>query len=103
MKLRNLKVHTDKIEASIQVSWLKTKKITIPTRKMMYVFSDPSTWDEVAIRPLEGSSFKELADLIFDMADKDSSSLTDILLKISGQHHNSYENEMFRQMLAGRN
>ena len=69
----------------------------------MYVFSDPSTWDAVAQRTLEGDVFKELSELIFDMADKDPKTLSEVFLKVAGKHHNAYENETFRNMLAGRN
>lgn len=103
MKLKNIKVYSDKTIASISIGWLNTKSIEIPTRKLLYVFSDPSTWDEVAQIELKGDTYKELAEMIFGMAERDPNTLSEVLLKIAGQHHNPYENEMFKQMLSGRN
>lgn len=103
MKIEKLQVSESRIDAEIKMGFFKRKKISIPTRKMMYVFSDPNNWDELSNKSLEGVDFHDLARAIYDMNRNDTNTLCEVILKIAGEHPNAYENAAFRQMMANRN
>ncbi|MCB9361347.1 MAG: hypothetical protein H6588_08600 [Flavobacteriales bacterium] len=101
MKVTNCRI-SSKVEATIKFSWLKSKNVSVPTRKVMYAFSHPNNWDEIDKIEFNKDSLKDFARTVYDMIDNDGHTLAEILLKIAGEHPNAYENEMFKKLLSDR-
>lgn len=103
MRIEKLRVSASIIDAEIRLGFFKTKKISVPTRKMMYFLSDPKDWNSLSEKVLEGDMFHDLAKAIYEINRHDTKSLSEVLLKIAGKHPNEFENEIVKQMLANVN
>ena len=101
MKVIKCRVSSN-VEATIKVSWLKQKDLKIPTRKVMYMFSDPLNWGEIDKLEINKETLKDISDTIFNSLETNNQQLAELLLKIAGEHPNSYENDFINKMLTDR-
>lgn len=86
------------------VVWIGTnkKELRIPTRKLMYAFSDQNNWDEIERLELSKDTLGELTDEVFNLLEQDNSLLAEVLLKVAGEHPNPIENDFFRNLFQAR-
>jgi hypothetical protein len=91
----------EKVKAEIKVSLFKSKSIEVPTIHVAYMFNDPKEWDE--IDRLSGKELmRNLCDATNEMMNENQDVFIEILLKVAGEHPNSFENEFIRKMLTNR-
>lgn len=102
MKILKYNMSVSTTEATIKISWIKQITITIPTKKLMYVFADPQTWGEIDNMKITRKELEEFIKVFHDMLTNDNKTLAELLLKVAGKHHNSYENDVFKHLLAGK-
>ncbi len=90
------------VKADIKVSFFKTKSIVVPSLHVAYMFNDPQVWDE--IDKLGGKELMvDLSNVTTEMMNTDQHTFAEMLLKIAGEHPNSFENEFIKRMLTDRN
>ncbi len=90
------------VKADIKVSFFKTKSIVVPSLHVAYMFNDPQVWDE--IDKLGGKELMvDLSNVTTEMMNTDQHTFPEMLLKIAGEHPNSFENEFIKRMLTDRN
>jgi len=91
----------EKVKAEIKISFFKSKSIQVPTLEVVYMFNDPKEWDR--IDSLIGKELMmNLSNSTIDLMNGDQNVFAEMLLKIAGEHSNSFENEFIRKMLTDR-
>ncbi|SFT85003.1 hypothetical protein SAMN05216474_2687 [Lishizhenia tianjinensis] len=99
MKIRIKKVYS-KTEATIKLSWLRSIDVTVPTRHVMYMCSDPLRWNEIDQINFNKETLKEVVSDLLDLEVEHNAVLAEMFLKISGNHPNKFENEFVKQMIV---
>lgn len=102
MNVTNFRISTANVEATIKTGLLKKVEVTIPTKKLMYVFSDPQNWGEIDKITITKPVLDDFMDTIDDMLSNGNSTFAELLLKVAGKHPNQFENIAFKEILKGK-
>ena len=105
MRINSLKFDEEYVNAVIRINFFKSKEIQIKTIELALMFNDPNNWGEI-----ESLSKKEMIDELAnvlnspEMRSKQGDTvLAELILKIAGEHHNPFENQIIRGLLDTRN
>jgi hypothetical protein len=105
MRINSLKFDEEYVNAVIRINFFKSKEIQIKTIELALMFNDPNNWGEI-----ESLSKKEMIDELVnvlnspEMRSKQGDTvLAELILKIAGEHHNPFENQIIRGLLDTRN
>ncbi len=89
------------VEVTIKKGLFKSISLSIPIRRVMYMFSDPNNWKEIDKLSIDKQVFGDVANMFDEMMQTKhgQTTLCELLLKVAGQHPNPIENNTIRQII----